>query len=205
MSRRMTPLFCLVALLLGPIANANAQSDVPDPHRLINAQFIEQTRQWLSNPIVNMSVRVQSERHSDLDQNAIDALDQQWRNERGTEDQPLIAATLSSPLSSYLTRIQAGSIGLYTEIFVVDEKGLNVGQSATSSDYWQGDEAKYQQTFSVGPDAIFIDEAEWDEDRQIWRAQLNLSIPSEDGSQAIGAATVEINLTELQRRTSAGI
>ncbi len=205
MPRRKTLLLYVVALFLGPITGSHAQTDVPDPHRLIDAQFIEQTRQWLSNPIVNMSVRVQSERHADLDQNAIDSLDQQWRNERGTEDQPLIAATLSSPLSSYLTRIQAGSIGLYTEIFVVDEKGLNVGQSATSSDYWQGDEAKYQQTFSVGPDAIFIDEAEWDEDRQIWRAQLNLSIPSEDGSEAIGAATVEINLTELQRRTSAGI
>jgi hypothetical protein len=113
---------------------------------------------------------------------------------------PLIASTLSSPLSSYLTRVQAGALGLYTEIFVVDSNGLNVGQSAITGDYWQGDEAKFQNTFPNGPDAVFIDEAEWDEDRRIWRAQLNLSIPNQDGTQAIGAATVEVNLTELQRR-----
>lgn len=98
--------------------------------------------------------------------------------------------------------VQAGALGLFTEIFVVDANGLNVGQSAITGDYWQGDEAKFQNTFPNGPDAVFIDEAEWDEDRRIWRAQLNLSIPSEDGTRAIGAATVEVNLTELQRRSA---
>ncbi|CAN0602134.1 unnamed protein product, partial [Ectocarpus sp. 12 AP-2014] len=116
---------------------------------------------------------------------------------------PLISATLSTPLSSYLTRIQASALGLYTEMFIVDAKGLNVGQSAITGDYWQGDEAKYENTFLVGPDAVFIDEAEWDEDWQIWRAQLNLSIPNEDGTRAIGAATIEVNLTELARRQRA--
>jgi hypothetical protein len=32
-----------------------------------------------------------------------------------------------------------------------------------------------------------------------------MSIPSQDGSRAIGAATIEVNLTELQRRARAGI
>ncbi len=185
------------------VATADDASTPPNPQRLINAAFIAETREWLANPIVAMMVSAQSERHETLTQADIDALDQQWRAEREVANQPLISATLSTPLSSYLTRIQAGALGLYTEMFIVDAKGLNVGQSAITGDYWQGDEAKYENTFLVGPDAVFIDEAEWDEDWQIWRAQLNLSIPNEDGTQAIGAATIEVNLTELARRQGA--
>jgi len=96
--------------------------------------------------------------------------------------------------------VQAQAQGLYYEVFVTDDKGLNVGQSAITSDYWQGDEAKFQKTFPISADAVFIDEAEWDGELKIWRAQLNLTIADEGGNQAIGAATIEINLTELMRR-----
>lgn len=185
------------AALAEPIGQA------PNPERLITPAFIEETREWLANPIVALMVEAQSERHASLTQAEIDALDQQWRAETESDDQPLISATLSTPLSSFLTRIQAGALGLYTEMFIVDAKGLNVGQSAITGDYWQGDEAKFENTFLVAPDAIFIDEAEWDDGWQIWRAQLNLSIPNEDGTEAIGAATIEINLTELARRQAA--
>lgn len=181
---------------------AAAQGIAPDPHRLITQAFIEQTRDWLANPIVSLSVEAQTAAYGALPQETIDALDTQWRTEREIADKPLISATLSSPLSNYLTRVQAGALGLYTEIFITDANGLNVGQSAITGDYWQGDEAKFTNTFPVGPDAVFIDEAEWDEDWQVWRAQLNMSIPNEAGTRAIGAATIEINLTELQRRSA---
>jgi hypothetical protein len=190
-------------MLTSGTALAEPVGFAPNAQRLITPAFIEETRAWLSNPIVAMMVGAQSQRHASLTQADIDALDTQWRAEREVDNQPLISATLSTPLSSYLTRIQAGALGLYTEMFIVDAKGLNVGQSAITGDYWQGDEAKFQNTFNVGPDAVFIDEAEWDEDWQIWRAQLNLSIPNEDGTQPIGAATIEVNLTELARRQGA--
>ena len=111
---------------------------------------------------------------------------------------------LTSPLSSYLTRVQAASLGLFSEIFVMDSVGLNVGQSATTSDYWQGDEAKFQKTYPVGPDAVFIDEAEFNEETGTWRAQVNLTVTDPEGN-SIGAATVELNLTELQRRKLLGL
>ena len=203
--RDLTNLMTVVAGLTGAALPALAQGLPPEVDRLITPQFIAETRAWMANPIVEMMVSAQSERHADLTQDDIDALDQQWRAEREADDQLLIAATLSAPLSSYLTRVQAGALGLYTEIFIVDSKGLNVGQSAITGDYWQGDEAKFLNTFPHGPQAVFVDEPEWDAERQIWRAQLNMSVPSSDGTRAIGAATIEVNLTELQRRRIAGI
>lgn len=169
---------------------------------LIRQFVVDEIRSWSSSPVVLLALEASNERYASLDQAGIDALDQQWRAEREVEDQPLITAVLSSPLSSYLTRIQARSRGLYTEIFVMDAKGLNAGQSAITSDFWQGDEGKWQKTFQVGPDAIFIDEIEVNEDTGTENAQVNLSL-AQDG-QVVGAITVEINVTELRRRHAAG-
>nr|WP_283776438.1 hypothetical protein [Stappia sp. WLB 29] len=180
---------------------AAAEPPAPDIKALVDDAFIAQTREWLANPIVPLSINAQNELRGNLSQAEIDALDQQWVAERKSDDKPLISATLSAPLSIYLLRVQAQTLGLYTEIFVMDAHGLNVGQSSITGDYWQGDEAKFQKTFPNGPDAVFIDEPEWDADRRIWRAQLNLTI-ADDTAKPIGAVTVEINLTELARRAA---
>ncbi|HBT44160.1 MAG TPA: hypothetical protein DIW51_00965 [Rhodospirillaceae bacterium] len=170
----------------------------PLTSNLITDDIVSSVHKWLDTPVVRISVKAQNERYRNLSQADIDALDQQWRREGTAADQPLIAATLSSPLSNYLTQIQAASEGLFTEIFIVDAKGLNVGQSAITSDYWQGDEAKFTNTFGKSHNTVFIDKAERDDATKTWRAQLNLTLS--DGGAPIGAATVEINLTELSRR-----
>jgi hypothetical protein len=84
---------------------------------------------------------------------------------------------------------------MYTEIFVMDNKGLNVGQSDVTSDYWQGDEAKWQKTYQVGPDAIHVSDVEQDESSQVFQAQV--SVPVVDGGQVIGAVTVGVNVDAL--------
>ena len=131
---------------------------------------------WLQNEIVSVSITAQNERYGRLAEAQILELDHRWRSEKQQGDQPLIAATVSNPLSVYLTRMQGQSYGLFVEIFIMDQNGLNVGQSSVTSDFWQGDEAKFQKTFDVGPDAIFVDEPEWDNSFQIWRVQVNKSL-----------------------------
>jgi hypothetical protein len=186
------------ALLLS--TSAFAAEPAPDPASVITEDAIKTVGAWLSNPIVALSINTQNDLRGSLSQAEIDALDKQWRSEREASDKPLISATLSAPLSVYLLRVQAGSLGLYPEIFVMDANGLNVGQSSITSDYWQGDEDKFQKTFPNGADAVFIDAAEWDEDRKIWRAQVNMTVTDPETGKPIGAATVEFNLTELIRR-----
>lgn len=172
-----------------------AETPVPD-------KLIQDIRAWVSSPVVLLTLDARNRRGKDLDEKTILDLDKQWRAERKAADQPLIAAVLSSPLSAYLTKIQAQSLGLYTEIFVMDAKGLNAGQSAVTSDYWQGDEAKFQKTFPVAADAVFIDAPEVSKETGTENVQVNMTIA--DGGKAAGAITVEINLTELRRRQQAG-
>ncbi len=128
---------------------------------IITPEFVEGLRQQLQQPVTILSVASSNKRHEGVQQAEIDKLDAAWKSEAKSDDQPLIAEILSSPLSSYLLYTQAKSAGLFTEIFVMDKFGLNVGQSSVTSDYWQGDEDKFQKTFAVGPDAVFIDEPEY--------------------------------------------
>lgn len=171
-----------------------------DPKTLISESLVGELRGLVKHEIVQITVKAQNERLGNLQQASIDDLDKQWRAERKADDKPLISATLSNPLSVYLLRLQARSSGLYSEIFIMDEKGLNVGQSSITSDYWQGDEAKFKQTFKVGPDALFIDAPEWHEGTRTWRSQVNMTITDAGSGESIGAAVFEINLTELKRR-----
>ncbi|BDW95583.1 MULTISPECIES: hypothetical protein [Thalassospira] len=179
---------------------AFAKAELPgDPNALITDEVIRDIREWLANPVVELSISSQNKLRTDMTQEQIDAADLQWRAEREAEDQPLVAAILTNPLSSYLTQVQARSGGMFAEIFVMDAVGLNVGQSSITSDFWQGDEAKFQNTYPNGPDAVFIDEAEYNEGADAWLAQLNMTMSNAD-RQPIGAVTVEVNLNELARR-----
>ncbi len=192
----------LTSIMMFVISLSVSRADGNPPDKgIIDDKAVSEIRKWLSNPVVEISIAAQNRKYSNMSQDEVDKLDKEWRTETKADDQPLIAATLSSPLSNYLTQIQAASGGLFTELFIMDAKGLNVGQSAITSDFWQGDEGKYQKTFPNGASAVFVDEPEFHDATKTWRTQVNLSIT--DGSnQPIGVVTVEYNLTELARRRS---
>ncbi len=203
MRRRQT--FWLMAIGLATFLDTAVwAADASPPYdwrRAVEAKVLPDISRILDEAIVEYTVLARNQQYADLTQGGIEELDKQWRAERESEEQPLISAVLSNPTSTYLTRVQAQSIGLYSEIFVMDDDGLNVGQSNISSDFWQGDEAKFQQTYDLGAGSVFIDEPEFRDDIGVWVVQVNTTI-DKDGSP-IGAATFEVNLTELVRRNTA--
>lgn len=183
---------------------AMAQGAAPSTATLITEDVLQNVREMLDSPVVSLSLKAENEKRKEISQQEIDALDQAWRAEKDSDGpQPLIAAAMGSPVSTYLLRQQASSKGLYNEIFVMDLSGLNVGQSSITSDYWQGDEAKVQKTLPQGAGGIFIDEPEYMAETGIWVAQVNLVLS--DGGEVVGVSTVEINLTELERRSELGL
>lgn len=189
-----------ITMVMISLSVSQADGNPPDKS-IIDDEAVGEIRKWLANPVVEISIKAQNRKYKSMSQDEVDKLDKEWRAETKADDQPLIAATLSSPLSNYLTQIQAASGGLFTELFIMDAIGLNVGQSAVTSDFWQGDEGKYQKTFPKGATAVFVDEPEFHDGTKTWRAQVNLSI-ADATSQPIGVVTVEYNLTELARRRS---
>ncbi|MBP2445564.1 hypothetical protein JOH51_003003 [Rhizobium leguminosarum] len=99
---------------------------------------------WLNDPVVIEAIKAQNVANANLGQGDIDALDKKWRAEVDGSDHSMIDGVLGNALSKYLQEKKAASNGKIAEVFVMDAKGLNVGQSDPTSDYWQGDEGKFQ-------------------------------------------------------------
>lgn len=169
-------------------------------------EFEEQLKELAESTIMGIAqsdeivaaIIEQNKTTASFDQAAIDELDQEWRAEIGASRTPLIDDLLGRAASEYLMSVQADSDGLMTEIFVMDAKGLNVAQSDITSDYWQGDEAKWQDTFGKGADAIHISEVEEDESTQTFQSQVSMSITDPADGSVIGAITVGVNVEFLE-------
>lgn len=152
---------------------------------------------WLVDAAIVDAVKAQNSANAGLTQADIDNLDKQWRAEVSAAAKPTIDKVLGNSLSAYLKAKLEASKGLYTEIFVMDGKGLNVGQSNITSDYWQGDEPKWQETFGKGAGSVHISDVEEDESTQTYQSQLSLPIVDPASQAVIGAITIGINVEGL--------
>lgn len=187
-------LIAATALVALTAFSATAQ----DAHVAPVTDYIETNiKPWLSDPVLVDAVKAQNAQNAGLAQADIDALDKKWRAETEGSSKEMIDGVLGNALSQFLKAKQQEAGGLITEVFVMDNKGLNVGQSDVTSDYWQGDEDKWSKTYGAGPDAIFIDGAEKDESTQMLQSQGSIAIKDPASGEAIGAITVGINLDAL--------
>lgn len=195
MSKKVSRLLTTLAatLLLGAGTALGQDNEYADRLKALGETQIRAAAQ---NPLVIAAVAAQNKITAGYDAARIDALDKQWRAEVQSSARPLIKATLGNEASRYLGQVQAEAEGLFTEIFVMDAKGLNVAQSNVTSDYWQGDEAKFTESFGKGPTAIHIGEIEKDESTQTFQSQVSLPIMDAAGVP-IGAITVGVDLSIL--------
>ncbi len=182
-----------IAILLTAATVASAQ----DHGAAVHAFLEQHVKDWLGDPALIQAIKAQNARHADLTQTDIEALDQRWRAEVDAARKPLVDEVLGNALSQALRRYQFDSQGLITELIVMDDKGLNVGQSDVTSDYWQGDEAKWRRTYAVGPESVFIDEVEYDESSQRFQVQVSVPVLDPDTHTPIGAMTIGLDAEML--------
>ena len=79
----------------------------------------------------------------------------------------------------------------------MDGRGLNVAASDATSDYWQGDEEKFTETYGKGAGGILVGDIEYDESTQTYQGQVSLAIADPETGAVIGAVTVGLNAEKL--------
>ena len=104
---------------------------------------------------------------------------------------------MSRPLSGVLKQAQAHTAGMITEVFVMDDKGLNVGQSAVTSDLWQGDEAKWQEVFPADGLDMHVSDVEFDASTGFYQVQVSMPVSDPISQTHIGAITFGVNVQPL--------
>jgi len=156
----------------------------------------EQIMGWSDAQILIDAINERNAMTMAYSQSEIDTLDQQWRAEVGT-DSAVITEILENAAADFLRDQVDASGGTITEVFIMDAVGLNVAASATTSDFWQGDEAKHSETYDMGPGAVHFGEVEFDESSQTYQGQISMTITDPSTGQAIGAMTVHVNAEAL--------
>lgn len=152
---------------------------------------------WVADADVIAALNAANAANASYDQGKIDALDKQWRDEVGAAARPLIDQIMGSAASAKAKSWCEGAGGVVTEIIVMDNKGLNIGICDATSDYWQGDEAKYTNTFTKGAGAVFVDDVEQDSSTQKFQVQASMTVVDPASGQPIGVVTVGLDAEGL--------
>lgn len=152
-------------------------------------------RNWLDAPDMLNAVAQQDINHFGVTEDDIKILDAQWKAEKLIGGGDLMSSKMNNKLAAFLRGVKAASGGVITEIFVMDNLGLNVGQTDPTGDYMQGDEAKWQKTYLVGAKAVFIDDVEEEDGVKICQTSLTVARPN---GFRLGAVTIGLNVDKLK-------
>jgi hypothetical protein len=144
-----------------------------------------------TDPVIIKAVKAENAKGKTLSQ--IQEMDAKWKATPGIAG--YMQALMDSESGRYLRNIQNGA-GYYAELFVMDNQGANVAMTDKTSDYWQGDEAKFKKSYNGGDGAVFIDEVEFDDSTQAYLVQV--SVPVKDGSKVVGAITIGIDVDKIE-------
>lgn len=175
--------FCFV-LLSGMVGAAEkAPQKVID---LANKEFVKLG----SDPVIVKAVKAENAKNKTLDQ--IKEMDKKWRDTPGIAD--FMKALMESPCGKHLRGIQKNKAYI-AEIFVMDNQGANVAMTDKTSDYWQGDEAKFIKSFNNGKGDIHVSDVEFDDSSQAYLVQV--SVPVKDGKKVIGAITIGVDVDKV--------
>jgi hypothetical protein len=120
-------------------------------------------------------------------QQTIAARDREWTQNLAA---PRRKALTASRCAARLRELIAAD-PLVVEAILMDERGANVCVSRETSDYWQGDEDKWQKPFLEGR-AAFVDEPALDASSATYAVQL--SVPVSEGGRRIGALTLTLKV-----------
>jgi hypothetical protein len=179
----------ILLVLLGSTLAAHAQS-AGDVQKLLTDEATR-LQAWGSDAVIVAAVKAQNAKRVTAAQ--VKSLDEKWS--AGTAD-ALVKQTTTGACADHLRTLIVGGAA-HGETFVMDDQGALVCATAKTTDYWQGDEAKWQRAFNEGKGAVFIDRPKFDDSSAQRLAQI--SVPVIDKGVAIGAITVGISVDKLQK------
>jgi hypothetical protein len=149
----------------------------------------------MADPLLLAALKEQNKALEAQSQAEIDATDRRWIEERRNPDGALTGAMLASAPSRHVRSLIANSHDTLTHAILMDTKGRNVAIAAPTTDYWQGDEAKFLATVAKGSGDVQSGSVEMRHDGEGKGCWLSRAIF--DNGKPIGALSVELNLQRV--------
>jgi len=127
--------------------------------------------------------------------------DQQWVV--SGPDSDLKQSMSSSAIGKFLSSVIKNNADKYNEMFLTDNQGANVAAFPLTSDYWQGDEAKFINAFNNGDGKVYIGDLEFDESTKVNAIQI--SVPVNYGNKAIGVLVIGVKVDHIEAEKLEGL
>jgi hypothetical protein len=186
----------LAVLWLAGTAGAAAQEQIPQEELEGLLKVKIRTVQHLAlNPVLVRATRQQNRVGLTMDE--IKRRDDAWRGSK--ELTPFKRSQQESRAGKLLKRFVDRSIS-FNEAFLTDVQGANVAAYPATSDYWQGDEDKWIESYRGGDSRIFIGPLELDDSTQTYAVQISAPVLDRDRSIGILIVGVTISYLEARRR-----
>lgn len=183
------------ALVVPERAKAQTQPTAEEFGELVLEYARTDLQSWITDPVIIYAIKEQNELRATVTEFKIRGMDKRWID--GGKYGDMVLEMLDRQASIIARDRRELSNGVITEIIVMDNRGMNVAISDRTSDFFQGDEAKYQETFLKGADAVHISELEFDESTQKIQTQVSLTVADPESGEPIGAVTLGIDLQNL--------
>jgi hypothetical protein len=189
--------FVLTLFAVSPVA---AQKAVPaglEHQPRVEAYARTFVKGFIDDAMLHSVVRESTKSHRKLDWAEARALDRRWRNELADKiPDGLVGTVTHNALSKWLKEQQDKAPGgAVTEILIIDGLGWNIGQTAPTADFFQGDELQWQDILPNSATAIAVSELE--DNGQGKRSIAMVSLPIADGEVNIGVVTLAIDVSKM--------
>ena len=189
----------LFPLLLAPtlaLATQDVGSISRSELKVLIKNKIRSVQQMALNPTLVRAIRRQNAENLTLA--IIKKRDKAWS---GTRKLTHFKRSLQQNESGRFLQRVVGGNSSFSEAFLTDDKGANVAAYPATSDYWQGDEKKWSESFNNGHGRIFLGPLEKDASSNTYAVQV--SAPVFDQGKTIGVLIVGVTLDYLKKRSQA--
>ncbi len=155
---------------------------------------------WVESADLIGAVRAQNRRFAKLTDEAREGLDRQWQEAFREGQATEVLSTLETSLSDRLRAQAVDADGLITEVILTDQKGLNVAISDMTSDFWQGDESKFQDAWGLEEGQLHFEPVRYDESTQRFQVHVSRPVRDPDSGAPIGVLIVGVDIDRALSR-----
>ena len=179
----------LTALLAPGLVVAQDEIDRDEIEKLL-ATKVRTVQHMALNPQLIQAVRRQNAQKIPLGE--IKKRDDDWK---GTKELTPFKRSLQQNSAGKLLKRYVSRNPFLNEAFLTDNQGANVAAFPATSDYWQGDEEKWTESFNEGAGRIFVGPLERDESTNTVAVQV--SAPLFHQGETIGVLVVGVTFDYL--------
>ena len=180
-----------------------AEKTLPQVHEIVLAPEVEAVlerkislvAELMADPVIVDGVQRANQEHEEISLEEILELDEKWRNTEGVDE--FIAGFLDNDVAHALIEFQEQYPG-FSEIFIADAYGLNVGQTNKTTDFYQADEDWWIGAYDEGKGRAFYGVIEFDESAQAEAISLYVPVLDLRDKKAIGVAKAVVSIAAIK-------